>query len=82
MAKLKVFGVQTFLLNGVQNRTVAAVTSQKEFARKIESSLNYVRDYSSETGNEEEIKVAFSDIGRVFIQCKCCQSWVKYANRP
>ena len=75
--KLKVFGVNTFLLHSVQNRTIAAATSMKGFAELIGSSLNYVRDYACETGNAEEIKIALSNVGTVFVQCKCCQSWVK-----
>jgi hypothetical protein len=75
--KLKVFGTQTFLMHGVQNRTVAAATSMKGFAALIGSSLNYVRHYGCETGNAEEVKIAMSDIGSIFAQCKCCQSWVK-----
>lgn len=63
--KLKVYGILTFMGEGNQVRSVAAVTSQKQFASLIGSSLHYVRDYAAETGNEEERKVAFKHIGRL-----------------
>ena len=74
--KLKVYGTMTHLLPK-QARTIAAVTSQKEFAALIGTTLGYVQTYASETGNEEEIKQAFSDIGTVFVKCPCCETWVQ-----
>ena len=55
--KLKVYGINTHIF-GEQERTVAMVTSQKEFAKLIGSSLRYVSEYRSETENEEEVEIA------------------------
>ena len=74
--KLKVYGVNTNLL-GIQARTIAAVTSQEQFAKLIGTSLGYVRDYGAETGNLEELAVAFKDVGTVFIECPTCKQWYK-----
>ena len=78
--KLKVYGCNTFLF-GVQERTVAAVTSQKQFAALIKTSLNYVRDYAAETGNVEEVNQAFSHCGVAHVQCKCCGTWRIYQEK-
>ena len=80
MAKLKVYGTLTHLL-GQQVRTIAAVTNQKEFAALIGTNLSYVRDYACETGNEEEIKVAFKSVGTVFIKCPVCKDWKAKDNK-
>jgi hypothetical protein len=74
--KLKVFGTTTFIL-GVQARTVAATTSQKEFARLIGTSLGYVRDYACETGNLEEVAVAMGCCETAFAKCPTCGDWKK-----
>jgi hypothetical protein len=74
--KLKVYGTNTHLL-GIQARTIAAVTSQKEFAALIGSSLGYVREYGCETGNPEEMEQAMSNIGSVMIKCPTCHQWHK-----
>lgn len=75
--KLKVYGGNTFLLRGQQVRTIAAVTSAKQFATLVKTSYGYVRDYCCETGNAEEIKLAMSDVGSVFVECKECGCWSK-----
>jgi hypothetical protein len=74
MRKLKVFGVNTFLL-GKQARTIAAVTSQKKFAEAIGTTLGYIQTYACETGNEGEIRVALTHPGEVFVFCPTCNEW-------
>jgi hypothetical protein len=74
MRKLKVFGVNTFLL-GEQARTIAAVTSQKKFAEAIGSTLSYVRTYACETGNEDEIRLALTRPGEPFVFCPTCKEY-------
>lgn len=56
---MKVLGISTFVtgLEG-QWRLVAYVNSQKEFAELLDCSLYYVRGYSGETGNPEEVAFA------------------------
>jgi hypothetical protein len=74
--KLKVFGTLTFHL-GVQARTIAATTNQKEFARLIHTSLGYVRDYACETANPEEVAVAMGCCETAFAKCPTCGDWKK-----
>ena len=78
--KLKIYGGNTHLF-GRQERTVAAVTSQKEFAALIHANVGYVRDYCCETGNQEEIDTAFKYVGKAWVQCKCCGHWRMYEER-
>jgi len=77
MAKLKVYGGDSHL-NRIQERTIAAVTSQTQFAKLIHANIGYVRDYCCETGNEKEITLAMSDIGAVFVECELCRNWHKF----
>jgi hypothetical protein len=79
--KLKVFGMYTFLL-GPQARTIAAVTSQKQFAKLIGCSLYDVRGYSSETGNLEELRVAMEHVGRAVVFCPTCETWQVIQPKP
>jgi hypothetical protein len=65
MRKLKVYGAWRFRA-GKQVRAIAAVNSQKEFAALLDTSLNFVRGYASETGNACELKIAFSKPGTMF----------------
>ena len=72
--KLKYYGGLSSL-SGTQERVVAAVFSQAEFAKLIGASVKYVADYCCETGNEEEIKQAQSFAHRLHKQCYHCGSW-------
>lgn len=70
--KLKVYGTTAFcrrehkhLLDPkrswrTQVRYVAAVTSQKEFADLLGTTIGQIRPYMSRTGNEEEIELAMA----------------------
>jgi hypothetical protein len=65
--RLKVFGIDTFLRNvHGQVRAIAACSSQKEFADLLHTTLHFVRGYGAETGNEEELRIALSNPGKVF----------------
>ena len=72
--KLKVIGMHTFLL-GPQVRTIAAVTSQKQFAALIGCSIHKVRGYASETCNKEELRLAMEHVGRACALCPVCGTW-------
>ncbi len=60
--KLKVFRGN---LDGVHEVMIAS-TSQKDAANKLGVSLNYFRQYCSETSNEDDIKLAIGNPGAVF----------------
>ena len=76
MAKLKVYGANSNRL-GVQARSVAAVSNQKQFANLIGASIGYVRDYAAETGNANSVEeqVAYTGVGDLFIHCPTCKHW-------
>jgi len=63
MARLKVLGISVFVpkLKPGQWRYVAAVSSRKEFAELIDSTVYFVRQQASETGNLEEIRKAIQN---------------------
>ena len=79
--KLKVYGVNTHL-TGTQRRTIACVTSQGQFAKLCRVPVSYIQTYGTVTGNEEEIKIAKSDIGAVFIECGECRHYHKFEPKP
>lgn len=57
--KLKVYEVNSFKF-GKQDRVIAAVSTQREFANLCGTSLHYIRGYASETGNDDEIAAAMA----------------------
>lgn len=62
--KLKVYGTGYM----GTHRAVAAVKSQKEFAALLDCTLSSLRAFCCQTGNAEEIAIATSRPGVVFLQ--------------
>lgn len=51
---------------GTQVQFVVAATSQKKAAALLGCTLGFLRDYGSETGNEDDLAQALSEPGVVF----------------
>lgn len=64
---LKVFGGLTFN-KGKQRRTAIAARSKKAAVDALGVSPSYFREYWMETGNDDELKLALSQPGTVFIE--------------
>ena len=65
MRKLKVYGCSILFHKGKQRRSVVAVHNQKEAAKAFDESLYFVQTWCCETGNEEEVKLALEQPGKV-----------------
>ena len=65
MRKLKVYGCSIMFNKGRQGRSVVAVHNQKEAAKAFNESLYFVRVWCCETGNEEEVRLALKEPGKV-----------------
>ena len=59
MNKYKVYGGM-IMVNGKQVRVVIATTSAQKAAHAAKTTVGYVRDYWSVTGNEAEINAAMA----------------------
>lgn len=60
--KLKVYGIGWM----GKCRRIVATTSKKKAAELIGTTFYHFNEYGSETGNEEEVKLAMSKPGTVF----------------
>ena len=67
MAKMKVFGGLVHRGSRGQVRTVVAATSQAKAAEAVGENLSAFRGWWSETGNKDELAVAFGKPGQVFM---------------
>jgi len=65
MRKLKVFSVLNFV-NGKQCQHIVAAHSMLEASKLMGLSYQHMREYASETSNEQDMKFALSKPGVVF----------------
>lgn len=81
MAKLKVYGVTTFVrgIGGAhdQARAVVAAASQKAAAELLAMPLSEFRRFGGETGNAEQIRRALAEPGVVWAQRLQGHEWFR-----
>lgn len=64
---MKVFGTALFFRQGKQKRAIVAAKSRKEAAKHFNISSYMLQQYGAVTSNEQEVKLALSEPGTVFI---------------